>query len=85
VIFDHARISLNTRSSSWACLPWSIRQNICSAPWLVFPADARSWSAGAERNRAVATRFDKLAVRYEATVRIAAIGEWLSPDFLNMP
>ncbi|MET8268822.1 IS5 family transposase [Micromonospora arida] len=28
-------------------------------------------------NRAVATRFDKLAVRYEATVHIAAINEWL--------
>ena len=27
--------------------------------------------------RAVATRFDKLAVRYQATVRIAAINEWL--------
>lgn len=31
-----------------------------------------------KRNRAVATRFDKLAVRYLATVRIAAIAEWLS-------
>jgi transposase len=30
-----------------------------------------------KRNRAVATRFDKLAVRYEATVYIAAINEWL--------
>jgi transposase len=30
-----------------------------------------------KRNRAVATRYDKLAVRYEATVTIAAIGEWL--------
>ncbi|MFD1079558.1 IS5 family transposase [Longispora fulva] len=30
-----------------------------------------------KRNRAVATRFDKLAVRYLATVRIAAINEWL--------
>jgi transposase len=30
-----------------------------------------------KRNRAVATRFDKLAVRYEATVHIAAINEWL--------
>ncbi|WSN14926.1 IS5 family transposase [Micromonospora sp. NBC_01699] len=30
-----------------------------------------------KRNRAVATRFDKLAVRYEATVQIAAINEWL--------
>jgi transposase len=30
-----------------------------------------------KRNRAVATRFDKLAVRYHATVTIAAINEWL--------
>jgi transposase len=28
-------------------------------------------------NRGVATRFDKLAVRYEAVVNIAAINEWL--------
>ena len=30
-----------------------------------------------KRNRAVAIRFDKLAVRFEATVHIAAINEWL--------
>jgi transposase len=30
-----------------------------------------------KRNRAVATRYDKLAVRYEATVHIACISEWL--------
>lgn len=30
-----------------------------------------------KRYRAVATRFDKLAVRYEATVHIATINEWL--------
>ena len=30
-----------------------------------------------KRNRAVATRYDKLAVRYEATVHIAAITKWL--------
>jgi transposase len=30
-----------------------------------------------KRHRAVATRFDKLAVRYHATVTIAAINEWL--------
>jgi transposase len=30
-----------------------------------------------KRHRAVATRFDKLAVRYEATVHIAAINGWL--------
>ena len=38
-----------------------------------------------KRNRAVATRYDKLAVRYEATVHIAAINEWLRPGFLNTP
>ena len=31
-----------------------------------------------KRNPAVATRFDKLASRYLATVRVAAIAEWLS-------
>ena len=30
-----------------------------------------------KRNRAIATRFDKLAVRYEAAIHIAAINEWL--------
>ncbi|MGI5430835.1 IS5 family transposase [Streptomyces sp. CA-179760] len=30
-----------------------------------------------KRHRAVATRYDKLAVRYEATVMVAAINEWL--------
>jgi transposase len=30
-----------------------------------------------KRHRAVATRFDKLAVRYEATIQIAAINDWL--------
>jgi transposase len=30
-----------------------------------------------KRNRAVATRYDKLAVRYEATITVAAINEWL--------
>ncbi|MFH8883381.1 hypothetical protein [Streptomyces californicus] len=29
------------------------------------------------RNRAVATRYDKLAVRYEATVLVVAMNEWL--------
>ncbi|MDF3299457.1 IS5 family transposase [Streptomyces tropicalis] len=32
-----------------------------------------------KRHRAVATRYDKLAVRYEATVLVAAINEWLRP------
>ncbi|MFD7426833.1 transposase [Streptomyces sp. NPDC059818] len=30
-----------------------------------------------KRHRVVATRYDKLAVRYEATVLVAAISEWL--------
>jgi transposase len=30
-----------------------------------------------KRHRAVATRYDKLAVRYEATVHVVAINEWL--------
>lgn len=30
-----------------------------------------------KRHRAVATRYDRLAVRYEATVLVAAINEWL--------
>ncbi|MGY1435688.1 hypothetical protein [Streptomyces reniochalinae] len=30
-----------------------------------------------KRHRAVATRYDKRAVRYEATVLVAAIDEWL--------
>lgn len=30
-----------------------------------------------KRNRAVVARYDKLAVRYEATVHIAVINEWL--------
>ena len=38
-----------------------------------------------KRNRAVATRYDKLAVRYQATLHVAAINEWLIPDFLNTP
>lgn len=32
-----------------------------------------------KRSRAVATRYDKLAVRYQATIHIAAINEWLLP------
>jgi transposase len=32
-----------------------------------------------KRNRAVATRYDKLAVRYQATIGVAAISEWLRP------
>ena len=30
-----------------------------------------------KRHRAIATRYDKLAVRYQATLLVAAINEWL--------
>ncbi len=30
-----------------------------------------------KNHRAVATRFDKLAARYQATIQIAAINQWL--------
>ncbi|MFE0102935.1 hypothetical protein [Streptomyces sp. NPDC059009] len=30
-----------------------------------------------KRHRAVATRYDKLAVRYEATVLVSVLNEWL--------
>ena len=44
---------------------------------------ATPWNAASagQAHRAVATRYDKLAVRYEATVCIAAINEWLLPHF----
>ncbi|MBB4935139.1 transposase [Lipingzhangella halophila] len=32
-----------------------------------------------KRHRAIASRYDKLAVRYEATFHIAAINDWLTP------
>ena len=38
-----------------------------------------------KRHRAVATRYDKLAVRYEATVHIAAINEWLPATYETRP
>ena len=36
-------------------------------------------------NRAVATRYDKLACLYQATVHIAAINDWLPPTFETRP
>jgi transposase len=38
-----------------------------------------------KRHRAVAGRHDKLAVRCEAALRIAAISEWLRAGFFSTP
>jgi transposase len=46
------------------------------------PSTAASTCSG--KHRAVATRHDKLAVRYEATIHIAAIKIWLR-DPWNTP
>lgn len=40
-------------------------------------SDGRHSTGRSPSYRAVATRYDKLAVRYEATVLVAAINEWL--------
>jgi hypothetical protein len=51
------------------------------------PSSRRSWPVSgfhAQRYRAIATRFDKLAVRYQATTNIAVISEYLI-DFLTRP
>ncbi|MFC9914085.1 hypothetical protein [Streptomyces sp. NPDC059862] len=38
-----------------------------------------------KRHRAVATGYDKLAVRYEATVLVAVLNEWRDQRFPNRP
>lgn len=55
-------------------------------PWRDVPVEYGPWNRvydlfrrwqRLKRHRAVATRYDKLAVLYEATVLVAAINEWL--------
>jgi len=38
-----------------------------------------------KRHRGVATRYDKLAVRFQAVLTITMISEWLRPDLQNAP
>jgi hypothetical protein len=58
-----------------------------AAAWLLSVKQAEDPSGGfrhhlqraSRGNRAVATRYDNLAVRYQATAHVAAISEWLQP------
>ncbi|TCM40981.1 hypothetical protein EV648_11235 [Kribbella sp. VKM Ac-2568] len=38
-----------------------------------------------QRHRAVATRYDRLAVRYEAVLHIAVINDWLPISLCDRP
>ncbi|MFI0504211.1 hypothetical protein ACH3WN_15380 [Streptomyces albogriseolus] len=38
-----------------------------------------------KKRRAATTRYDKRAIRYEATLLVAAINEWLRPDVRSPP
>ncbi|WP_189198483.1 hypothetical protein [Micromonospora fulviviridis] len=61
---------------------WQRVQTIAGRPPVYGPgsvAPAGMMRRRLKRNRALATRYDKLAVRYHATVHAATINEWLRP------
>ena len=55
----------------------AVRDEVGDDACLAVPCDVREPEQVAGFLDAVATRYDKLAVRYEATVHIIAINEWL--------
>ncbi|MFF9768062.1 transposase [Streptomyces sp. NPDC014636] len=55
------------RGGNHTGIRWRVRTG---TPWRDLPPEYGPWPA-------VATRFDKLAVRFEATVLVAAINEWV--------
>jgi transposase len=56
---------------------WQRDGTRAQAVMMLQAADAAGRISRLKRHRAVATRYDKLAVRYQATVHVAMLGEWL--------
>jgi len=63
-------------------VPVTGRADLTDAQWTVLePLLPRGKKPGRRRNRAVATRYDKLAVRYEATLHVGRSTNGSVPAF----